>query len=169
MNENFKDKVAVVTGAGGVLCSEIAVRLAAEGARTVLVGRTEEKLQIVADKILAADGSCMVRAADVTDEAAVMELAEERGRFLNETAPLMTIFRFEQSMKKSCQVQAEAPFPAGKKRKLRLLILLCYYACSFSASQSEGTCSTVFSNSVTCFWIRLFSSWLAERPLYPAT
>lgn len=77
MNENFKDQVAVVTGAGGVLCSEIAVRLAAEGARTVLVGRTEEKLQIVADKILAAGGSCMVRAADVTDEAAVMELAEE--------------------------------------------------------------------------------------------
>ena len=69
MSGIFKDRTAVVTGAGGVLCSEIAMKLAAEGAKTVLVGRTAEKLQTVADKILAAGGTCMVRAADVTDES----------------------------------------------------------------------------------------------------
>lgn len=77
MSGIFKDQTAVVTGAGGVLCSEIAIRLAAEGAKTVLVGRTAEKLQTVADKILAAGGSCMVRVADVTDEKAMEELAGE--------------------------------------------------------------------------------------------
>lgn len=77
MSEIFKDQVAVVTGAGGVLCSEIAIKLAEEGAKTVLVGRTLEKLQIVADKITAGGGTCMVRTADVTDEAAMNELAGE--------------------------------------------------------------------------------------------
>ena len=39
----FKNKTAVVTGAGGTLCSEIAIDLAKKGASVVLVGRTKEK------------------------------------------------------------------------------------------------------------------------------
>ena len=35
-------KIAVVTGAGGTLCSEIALRLAEDGMHVFLVGRTEE-------------------------------------------------------------------------------------------------------------------------------
>lgn len=77
MSEIFKDQVAVVTGAGGVLCSEIAIKLAEEGAKTVLVGRTLEKLQTVADKIAADGGTCMVRTANVTDETAMNELARD--------------------------------------------------------------------------------------------
>lgn len=77
MSDVFKDQVAVITGAGGVLCSEIAVDLASRGAKTVLVGRTEEKLQKVADRIFAAGGTCMVRTGDVTDETAMNALAEE--------------------------------------------------------------------------------------------
>ena len=46
----FDGKIAVVTGAGGTLCSEISVALALEGARVYLVGRTEEKLQKTYDK-----------------------------------------------------------------------------------------------------------------------
>ena len=37
----FQNKIAVVTGAGGTLCSEIAMDLAASGAKVVLIGRTE--------------------------------------------------------------------------------------------------------------------------------
>ena len=59
MSHLFQDQTAVITGAGGVLCSEIAVKLAAEGAKTVLVGRTEEKLKKVEAQILAAGGACM--------------------------------------------------------------------------------------------------------------
>lgn len=77
MSHLFQDQTAVITGAGGVLCSEIAIRLAEEGAKAVLVGRTEEKLQKTAEQILAAGGTCMVRTADVTDEAAMERLADE--------------------------------------------------------------------------------------------
>lgn len=80
MSEVFTDQVAVVTGAGGVLCSEIAVELARKGAKVVLVGRTAQKLQKVADRILAEGGVCMVRACDVTDEPAVEAMAEEVAR-----------------------------------------------------------------------------------------
>ena len=72
----FKDKVAVVTGAGGTLCSEIAIQLAKEGVKVVLVGRTLEKLEAVLKKIEADGGTGFVYACDVTDRAAISELAK---------------------------------------------------------------------------------------------
>ena len=52
----WKDKVAVVTGAGGTLCSVIAEMLAAKGCKVVLIGRTVEKLEKTAQAIKAAGG-----------------------------------------------------------------------------------------------------------------
>ena len=71
-----KDRVAVVTGAGGTLCSVIAAHLAELGAKVVLVGRTREKLVKVADEIAASGGVCRIEPADVTDEAATRDMAE---------------------------------------------------------------------------------------------
>ena len=45
MNNIKKEEVAVVTGAGGTLCSELAVDLARKGYRVVLIGRSMEKLR----------------------------------------------------------------------------------------------------------------------------
>lgn len=72
----MKDKVAVITGAGGTLCSEIAVELAKEGAKVVLVGRTKEKLDIVKEKIDKINGIAMVYACDVTNSSEISKLAE---------------------------------------------------------------------------------------------
>lgn len=72
----FKDKVAVVTGAGGTLCSEIAINLAKEGARVVLVGRTEEKLLKTKSKIDEFSGEASVFPCDVTEMNEVEELAK---------------------------------------------------------------------------------------------
>lgn len=72
----FFDKIAVVTGAGGTLCSEIALDLAKNGAKVVLVGRTKEKLDVVAGKIRECGGEAMVYPCDVTDQEAVAVLAE---------------------------------------------------------------------------------------------
>lgn len=73
----FRDQVAVVTGAVGTLCSEIAADLASRGAKVVLIGRTEEKLRAVADRILSAGGCCMICPGDVTDEAAMTAVESE--------------------------------------------------------------------------------------------
>ena len=72
----FTNKVAVVTGAGGTLCSAIAIELAKQGAKVVLVGRTKEKLETVREKIEQDGGVCMVYACDVTDKESVAALAK---------------------------------------------------------------------------------------------
>lgn len=70
------DKIAVVTGAGGTLCSAIAADLARQGAKVVLVGRTATKLETTAAAIAAFRGVCRVEAGDVTDEAAMRAIAD---------------------------------------------------------------------------------------------
>lgn len=72
----FQGKVAVVTGAGGTLSSAIAIELAKQGAKVVLVGRTKEKLEIVYDKIQTFGGKAWVYPCDVADEQSVNGLAE---------------------------------------------------------------------------------------------
>ena len=92
INSFFQDKVAVVTGAGGTLCSAIAKHLASLGCKVVLVGRTREKLEKVAEAIAqsrqsrGAGASCtaLIAPCDVTDEAAVNALA---ARVLAELGP----------------------------------------------------------------------------------
>ncbi len=74
----FQEKIAVVTGAGGTLCSEIAIRLAQEGATVFLVGRTEEKLIKTAKRIEELGGTpAIIYPCDVTDQASVIALANE--------------------------------------------------------------------------------------------
>jgi NAD(P)-dependent dehydrogenase (short-subunit alcohol dehydrogenase family) len=76
MNKMFENKIAVVTGAGGTLCSEIAIQLSLVGARVFLVGRGAEKLEKTADKIKALGGApAIIFPCDVTDRDAVAELA----------------------------------------------------------------------------------------------
>jgi len=74
----FDKKIAVVTGAGGTICSEIAIALAKEGAKVFLVGRTEDKLLKTYEKIKACGGAeAVVYPCDVTDERSVAALADE--------------------------------------------------------------------------------------------
>ena len=71
----FENKIAVVTGAGGTLCSEIAIQLSLVGTKVYLVGRTEEKLLKTAEKIRALGGTpAVVYACDVTEKDAIAKL-----------------------------------------------------------------------------------------------
>ena len=72
-----KDKVAVVTGAGGTLCGPIAVDLAKKGAKVVLIGRTASKLEATADEIAKIGGVCRIETASVTDEPAIQAIADK--------------------------------------------------------------------------------------------
>ena len=83
MNKRFTGKIAVVTGAGGKnIGRALAIGFAKEGARTVLVGRTESSLAEVAAKIEAEGGECIVVPADITLETDVSRLfAEVAERF----------------------------------------------------------------------------------------
>ena len=77
MKNTFENKIAVVTGAGGTLCSEIAIQLALEGAKVFLVGRTAEKLEKTAQTIREKGGvPAVIFPCDVTDSESVEKLAE---------------------------------------------------------------------------------------------
>lgn len=77
MGKLFEGKVAVVTGAGGTLCSEIAIEIALEGGKVVLVGRSEDKLIKTKEKIEASGGVIpVIKVADVRDADAVESLAK---------------------------------------------------------------------------------------------
>ena len=80
MDSYFEGKVAVVTGAGGVICSQVAKDLAGLGIAVALVGRTESKLKKVEEVILAQGGKCRCYACDVTDAQAVEQLAADVAR-----------------------------------------------------------------------------------------
>ncbi len=72
----YKDKVAVVTGAGGVLCSVMAKALAREGAKVALLGRTLAHVQKVADEITAEGGCAKAYQCDVLNADRCKEVAQ---------------------------------------------------------------------------------------------
>lgn len=76
MEQYFSGKVAVVTGAAGVICSQIAKDLASLGVTVALVGRNLDNLKKVESEILVAGGMCGSYSCDVTDRQAVEALAE---------------------------------------------------------------------------------------------
>lgn len=77
MKYDLEGKIAVVTGAGGTLCSKIAIELAKEGVLVFLVGRSEDKLLLTAEKIEKEGGvTPKIFTCDVTDREAVKRLGE---------------------------------------------------------------------------------------------
>ena len=74
MNSEFEGKVAVVTGAGGVLCSSLAMELARQGARVALLNRTLSKAEAVAEEIRAEGGIAKAYGCNVLDKASLEEV-----------------------------------------------------------------------------------------------
>lgn len=72
---NIEGKLVLVTGASSGMGAAIANSLAKAGARVALAARREEELNKVAAGIRAAGGSASVYPVDLTDSAAVEQLA----------------------------------------------------------------------------------------------
>ena len=67
-------KVAVVTGAGGVLCGMFAKALAASGAKVALLDLNKDAAQAMADEIIADGGVAKAYATNVLDKAVLEEV-----------------------------------------------------------------------------------------------
>lgn len=76
LNTDLTGKVAVVTGAGGVLCSVFAKVLARAGAKVALLNRTVSKAQVYADQIVAEGGIAKAYACNVLDKANCLAVAD---------------------------------------------------------------------------------------------
>lgn len=73
---SLENKVAVVIGGTGVLCGAMAEALAAAGAETVLVGRSEEKAKERLAAIEAAGGKAYFEKVDVNSKASIQGLLD---------------------------------------------------------------------------------------------
>lgn len=81
MNKNvfgtdLTGKVAVVTGAGGVLCSSFAKTLAAAGAKVALLDINEEAAKTFADEIISEGGTAKAYKCNVLDKESCNAVAE---------------------------------------------------------------------------------------------
>ena len=77
--KSLTEKVAIITGASTGIGAATAKLFAAEGARVVLVARTDAALDTLAEKIAVSGGECAICPGDVRDEAtaeAVVALAQ---------------------------------------------------------------------------------------------
>ncbi|HEY6637529.1 MAG TPA: SDR family oxidoreductase [Solirubrobacterales bacterium] len=73
----LEGKTAVIYGGGGSIGGACARAFAREGAQVFLCGRTQEKLDSVADEIVSAGGTASTAIVDALDEAAVDRHATE--------------------------------------------------------------------------------------------
>ncbi|MGX1194125.1 SDR family NAD(P)-dependent oxidoreductase [Metabacillus sp. SLBN-84] len=70
----FHNQIAVVTGGGSGIGLETARKLASEGAKVILAGRSEEKLKAAAEQLNHSEQTAFPFAADVTKEEDVLSL-----------------------------------------------------------------------------------------------
>ena len=77
LNTDLTGKVAIVTGAGGVLCSEFSKVLARAGAKVALLDINESAARKFADEITQEGGVAVAYACNVLDRAGVEAVAEK--------------------------------------------------------------------------------------------
>ncbi len=77
LDTNLNGKVAVVTGAGGVLCSNFAKVLSRAGAKVALLDLNEEAAKIYADEIVAEGGVAKAYSCNVLDKDICNEVAKK--------------------------------------------------------------------------------------------
>lgn len=74
---NLRGKVAVITGAAGILCSTIATGLAKKGVKVVLLDIAGDKAGEIADRITADGGEAFALKVDVLDKKSIESAAAE--------------------------------------------------------------------------------------------
>lgn len=76
LNVDLKDKVAVVTGGGGILCSAFAKAIALCGAKVAILDLREENAKNVADEITKLGGCAIGISANVLDKQSLINAKE---------------------------------------------------------------------------------------------
>ena len=104
---DLKGKVAVVTGAGGVLCSAMAKALAQAGAKVAVLDLMEAAAKKVADEIKSEKGSAIAVTCNVLEKAS-LEAAREK--IMDEFGKIDILINGAGGNKKEATTSPEMPF-----------------------------------------------------------
>lgn len=74
---SLKDKVVVVTGGTGILGGSFVLAIAKAGARVVIIGRNQERLEQKKNEVLALGGQALALQADVMEEAQLINARDQ--------------------------------------------------------------------------------------------
>ncbi|MEK4762281.1 SDR family oxidoreductase [Viridibacillus sp. FSL E2-0187] len=77
IHENLTDRVAVITGGSGVLCSRMAIELARHGMKIAILNRTAAKGQVIVDEIVSAGGTAISVVTDVLSRGELVQAKEQ--------------------------------------------------------------------------------------------
>lgn len=77
MTGKLYGKVAIITGASAGIGEATAIALATEGAKVGLVARRGDRLESVAQRIVAAGGEALAIVADITDETKLQTIVDK--------------------------------------------------------------------------------------------
>lgn len=107
VNFDISGKVAVLTGAGGIICGVMAKEFAKKGARVALLDLFPEKAQEIADEINAAGGEAISVKANVLDRTS---LEEARTTVLNRFGRVDILVNGAGGNKKAATTGPDNPF-----------------------------------------------------------
>jgi hypothetical protein len=79
MINQWKDKLAVITGASSGIGAALGRKLSAQGLQVLLVARRSDRLESLAEELRAAGGSARILTADLRNEADRARLCEQAG------------------------------------------------------------------------------------------
>ncbi len=77
LNTDLSGKVAVITGAGGIICSQFARVLARAGAKVALLDRNRERSRAFAEEIISEGGIAEAFVCDVLNKQSCIDVAEQ--------------------------------------------------------------------------------------------
>ena len=85
LNVDLGGKIAVVTGAGGILCSAMSKALASAGAKVALLDINEEAFKKVSDEIKNDGGRALALKCDILSEESIKNAHEEVNKIFGKT------------------------------------------------------------------------------------
>ena len=80
MDFGLQGKVAVITGAGGVICGVMAKEMARQGMKVALLDIMEEQAEKVAGEIREEGGDALAVQANVLDKASLEQARDQAGQ-----------------------------------------------------------------------------------------
>lgn len=158
---SIKDKVAIVTGATGALGGAIGVAYAYAGAKVVLTGRNEKKLEAVQEQIRAEGGEAVIYPADPSDEAQVKGLIE----FTVKTYGELNILAVSHGYNKPQNMleQSVADWQYIMDADLKSVYVVCKYAAEQMSSQGKGGKMVVVSSARSKMGMAGYTGYCASK------